>query len=134
MRRTTFWRTLVYIYIHIYSQFRQRSIIYTCTYAYTFIYYWPLLEFSKEVTEFLQLHSRMLSLLFINNYERYPVITSNKASTCLQDVLTKTSARAGYDTRSILIGVLQVFIMSFSSPWLVPIPRWKNPVCSTSYS
>ena len=43
-------------------------------------------------------------------------------------IFTNLSARAGYDTRSILSGVLQVWIQSFASPRLVASPKLKNPL------
>ena len=45
------------------------------------------------------------------------------------NIYTNPSARAGYDTRSILSRVKQVWIQNFSSPRLVASPRLKNPVC-----
>ena len=41
-------------------------------------------------------------------------------------IFTNPSARAGYDTRLILSGVLQDWILSFPSPRLVASPRLKD--------
>ena len=48
-------------------------------------------------------------------------------------IFTKPSVRAGYDTRSILSGVLQVWIQSFPSVRLVVSPRLKKPVYPNIY-
>ena len=48
-------------------------------------------------------------------------------------VLPNLSARAGYDTRSFLSGVKQVWLQSFPSPRLVAIPKLKNPVYPAFY-
>ena len=42
-------------------------------------------------------------------------------------VSTNTTTRAGCDTRSIFIGVKQVCIQNFPSPWSVTIGRLKKP-------
>ena len=103
-------------------------------FTYVFIYLSSYL--SINVSLFISIYQSIYDCLFIC------IHLSICLSTCLSiplsmpvcsylSIFTNPSTRAGYDTRSFLNGVWQVWIQSFPSPRLVASPRLKNQVCPT---
>ena len=91
--------------------------------------------FDASLNEFSWLNKvslNQLEVLRSKKAQSYSDHQSEKLQKVIEGIwyyIPTSPVRAGYDTRLILSGVLQVWIQSFPSPRLVTSPRLKHTVC-----